>query len=78
MQIPRDIAVVGFCNEPISGLMEPSLTTVAQPSYEMGQIAMQLILEQIHDPENFVPKKRVLKTKLIERNSSKKITTFVS
>ena len=78
MQVPQDIAIVGFCNEPISRFMEPSLTTVAQPSYEMGQIAMQLILDQIHDPEHFVPQKKILKTKLIERNSSKKIATFIS
>ena len=76
MHIPRDIAIVGFCNEPISGFMEPSLTTVMQPSYEMGKVAMQLFLDQINDPDNFIPQKRVLPTKLIERNSSKKIEAF--
>ncbi len=70
VRIPRDIALVGFTDEPIGQHMKPSLTTVAQPSYEIGRVAMELFLEQINFPKNFKPQTRVLKTKLKVRNSS--------
>jgi len=71
-KIPEDVALVGFTNEPIGAHMSPSLTTVSQPAYEIGQVAMELFLEQMSYPELFKPKKRVLKTKLLVRDSSKK------
>lgn len=72
IRIPDDIAVVGFTNEPVSALIEPSLTTVAQPAYKIGQIAARHILEQIEQPEDFLPQSIVLKTELIVRNSSRR------
>ena len=71
-KIPEDVALVGFTNEPIGAHMNPSLTTVAQPAYEMGQVAMELFLEQMNYPELFKPKKRILKTKLLVRDSSRR------
>lgn len=70
--IPQDISLVGFTNEPVGKHMKPSLTTVAQPSYEIGQVAMELFMEQINFPHNFKPRKKVLKTKLIVRDSSRR------
>lgn len=73
IKIPDDIALVGFSDDPASSLIEPSLTTVAQPIIEMGQVAAQLLLDQIQgDAEKFVPETKVLKTKLIVRRSSVK------
>lgn len=70
LKIPDDIALVGFTNEPVSSLIEPALTTMAQPAYELGYIAATHILEQINFPEKFTPQTIVLKTKLIVRESS--------
>jgi DNA-binding LacI/PurR family transcriptional regulator len=72
LKIPDDISIVGFSDEPITSLIEPSLTTVSQPGYEMGQSAANLFFDQIIDPENFVPQKKMLKTKLVIRNSTRK------
>lgn len=70
-KIPSDIALVGFSNTKISSLLEPPLTTVEQPSYEIGSTAVQLLLEQINNhEENFVPQVKVLKTHLIIRKST--------
>jgi LacI family transcriptional regulator len=38
-RIPEDIAVVGFNDDPVSKVVEPSLTTVHYPGREMGEIA---------------------------------------
>ncbi len=75
IKIPDDIALVGFTNEPVGQHMKPALTTVAQPSYEIGQVAMELFLEQVNFPDKFKPKKRILKTKLLVRDSSKHLNS---
>jgi LacI family transcriptional regulator/LacI family repressor for deo operon, udp, cdd, tsx, nupC, and nupG len=71
LRIPQNIAVVGFSNDPSSALIEPGLTTVAQPVFDIGREAAQLFLEQVDiDPKEYTPKTKVLQTKLIVRGSS--------
>ena len=43
LSVPNDISVIGFDDIPISAYLFPALTTVAIPTYRMGQLAMQLI-----------------------------------
>ncbi|WP_175638679.1 LacI family DNA-binding transcriptional regulator [Metabacillus schmidteae] len=47
IDVPRNIAVVGFDNIGFSSKFDPALTTVAQPLFEMGQKSMKLLLQQI-------------------------------
>ena len=47
LRIPEDFAVVGFSNDQISELMDPSLTTVSQPVLKIGETAAELILQLI-------------------------------
>lgn len=71
VKIPEEIAVVGFSNNYGSTLIEPRLTTVAQPTHEIGQVAAQLLLDQINsDASEWKPIYRVLKTELLVRGSS--------
>ncbi|AYQ34462.1 LacI family DNA-binding transcriptional regulator [Runella sp. SP2] len=71
VRIPEDIAVVGFSNNYGSTLIEPRLTTVAQPTHEIGQVAAQLLLDQINsDTSEWKPIYKVLKTELLVRGSS--------
>lgn len=74
IKIPQDIAIVGFSNEPISSAIEPSLTTIDQPAFEIGKTAMNLLLSKIKNKkEQTEPETIVLKPVLLRRNSSKKI-----
>lgn len=68
-KIPDDIAVVGFNNEPFDPLLNPSLTSVYQPSSKMGEEAAALILKHIKYTD-LLPQRRMFKTKLIIRDSS--------
>lgn len=76
LRIPEDIAVVGFSNDLSSELMHPTLTTVAQPTFEIGSECANLLLEEIalmHKDENYHDVKRktvTLKTKFLVRESS--------
>ncbi|HEX6890947.1 MAG TPA: LacI family DNA-binding transcriptional regulator [Chryseolinea sp.] len=71
--IPDEISVIGFTNEPVSRFIEPSLTTVSQPSHAMGKKAIELFVAQRQDPEHFEPVTAVLKTDLIIRHSTRQM-----
>ena len=74
LKVPEDISLMGFSNEPIAAFIEPSLTTVSQPSYEMGKAATQLIVQQIESKEPLEKQEmKVLQTSLIIRNSTRKL-----
>ncbi len=71
LKIPDDIALVGFSDNPVMSLIEPAVTTVKQPMYEIGQVAAKLLLEQIeNDQGTFKPREEILKTELIIREST--------
>jgi LacI family transcriptional regulator len=74
LKIPQDIAVVGFSNWLFSSMTDPPLSSVDQPGFEMGQEATKLLIRQIEtkskediDPK---PETKILKTKLVVRESS--------
>ncbi|HLP36311.1 LacI family DNA-binding transcriptional regulator [Lacibacter sp.] len=72
-KIPSDICFIGFANEPVISYIEPQLTTVLLPAYEMGQEATKLFLEQINcKTEKYEPKTVTLQAKLIVKESSLK------
>ncbi len=72
LKIPQDVGVVGFSNWQFSAMIDPPLSTVYQPGFQMGERAAQLLLEMINagDEKAFQPKTEVLETKLIVRGSS--------
>ncbi len=73
IRVPEDMVIVGFSNEPFSEVVTPSISTVKQPGFLMGQKAAQLIIQQIlHDNDNPSFKTIVMPTELIIRDSSKR------
>jgi len=72
INIPNDIAFVGFSNEPISAIIEPSLSTIKQPDFEMGKVASTLLFEQIKNKKYSAENQtKILSPSLIVRSSSK-------
>jgi LacI family transcriptional regulator len=69
IRIPRDVGVVGFDEIPWADLIRPALSTVAQPTYEMGRIAGQLLAAHSASPDKR-PETVVLRTSLNMRASS--------
>lgn len=71
IQVPSQLAVAGFGNDDTGKFVSPSITTMAQPSFEMGRAAASLLLKQILSEENiFVYKTKVIKPQLLVRESS--------
>jgi LacI family transcriptional regulator len=69
-RIPQDIAFVGFSEHPLSRHIDPPLTTVTQPTFEIGKAAASLLVEQIKNHGVFIPQTIVLSGKLSIRESS--------
>ncbi|MEU7989811.1 LacI family DNA-binding transcriptional regulator [Streptosporangium canum] len=64
--VPGDVAVVGFDDIPAAAYAEPPLTTVRQPTVEMGRRLARMVL----DPEDRAPV--VLPTELVVRESTRR------
>ncbi|GAB3907483.1 LacI family DNA-binding transcriptional regulator [Mucilaginibacter boryungensis] len=69
INIPDDIAVAGFNDDPTATVIDPPLTTVIQPAFEIGAAAAEICLKQIARPGSKYIKK-ILKTELIVRRST--------
>jgi LacI family transcriptional regulator len=74
LQIPQDVALVGFDDVPIASAVEPALTTVRQPIDRLGRMATEVLLSVIEDSlesEDEAPTHRIiLPTELVVRASS--------
>ncbi|WP_319581723.1 LacI family DNA-binding transcriptional regulator [uncultured Pseudodesulfovibrio sp.] len=70
VRIPDDIALVGFSDTPVAALLDPALTSVHQPAFDMGKTAVSLLLRQFDEGADFIPETVVLATDLRVRGSS--------
>lgn len=70
-KVPDDVAIVGFTNSALVELLEPSLTAVKQPAFEMGQVATELLIKLIESKRPVTEFETVvLQTELFMRDSS--------
>jgi DNA-binding LacI/PurR family transcriptional regulator len=70
LDIPQEIGLVGFNNEPVTSLVTPQITSVDMPAFEIGKAAAKLFIEVMHHPEKVVIEEQILKPKLFIRKSS--------
>ena len=73
IRIPEEMGIVGFTNSLVTDIFHPALTSIRQPAFEMGQVAMEMLI-QIIESKHAVSKfeTRVLNTELTVRASSVK------
>lgn len=75
LSIPEDISVMGIDNVEISAIIQPPLSTVAQPLYEIGVLAAKKLIHQIQYKEKHgrlkPPQVDVMRTDLIIRKSTR-------
>lgn len=71
--VPVDFGVVGFSNWQFTALTSPSISTIEQPGFEMGQQATELLINEIESEEEETKFEYIkLPTSLIARESSKR------
>lgn len=71
LSIPDNIGVTGFDDISFSRHYKPSLTTVRQPTYDLGRKAAELIFKMV-ESKKYKPKGVILNPKLVIRESTKK------
>ncbi|MFP5342250.1 MAG: LacI family DNA-binding transcriptional regulator [Candidatus Limnocylindria bacterium] len=67
-RVPADISVIGFDDIPLAPYVDPPLTTVRLPAFELGQAAGRALLARIADPD--ASGRTLLPTELIVRAST--------
>lgn len=68
LNVPEDVAIVGFDNLKMSMVIEPHLTSIDQPKYDIGNKAGELLIKMIHK-EDIQKKTYVMKDTLVIRES---------
>jgi LacI family transcriptional regulator len=69
LRTPEDLSVMGFDDIALASYVVPALTTVAQPIYDMGETAAQILLRQMNGPDQPIETVR-FDTQLIIRSST--------
>jgi LacI family transcriptional regulator len=69
-RVPEDVSIVSFDDLPLAELVDPALTTVRKPRYDMGVEAGRLLMKRISGELEADPVTTVLQIRLIERQSS--------
>lgn len=69
LRVPRDVSLLGFDELPGADLIDPPLTVIAQPVFDIGRSAIELLARRVSDPD--VPvEELVLPTRLVMRAST--------
>lgn len=75
LRIPEDLSVVGFDDVSLASFTNPTLTTIAQPKYEMGVMAVEMLIKRIRAIDMPI-QEVILDTKLVLRKSTAAPTTI--
>lgn len=71
ISVGPEVGVIGFTNDPICEIISPTLSTVAEPAYDIGRTSCELLLKHIMK-SNFAGEEVVLAGALINRESTVK------
>lgn len=75
VSVPEDIAIVGFNNDPICKIVEPTLTTINYPGEDMGEIAARNLINHLNGLTNISQTNTItVRSELVVRKSSLKKT----
>jgi DNA-binding LacI/PurR family transcriptional regulator len=73
IRVPQDMGFIGFSNSEITELIDPALSIIKQPAFEMGEIATELLLQLIESKRPVTEfETRVMAPQLIIRDSSRR------
>ena len=73
LKVPEGMSIISFDDQPYSNFLATPMTTVAQQSQEIGSIAFNLLMDKMESDSAIESPNILLPTKLIERDSVKKI-----
>lgn len=72
-KIPEEMSIICFTNGNLPKHVTPAITTISQHGKHIGEVATQMLINRIEHTENTPYKTQVIKTSLIERETTRKI-----
>jgi LacI family transcriptional regulator/LacI family repressor for deo operon, udp, cdd, tsx, nupC, and nupG len=69
LKVPKDVAILGFDDLPWAESLDPPLTVVRQPAYDVGRQAMELLLKRIMEPSRPPVIVRLLPELIVRRST---------
>jgi LacI family transcriptional regulator len=73
LDVPADVSVVSFDDDPIASWVKPKLTTIALPHYELGRRAIEVLLDGAEQPPRNGPRIHRVSMPLRERESVRRL-----
>lgn len=70
IDIPNEMALVGYDDVEFASMLSPALTSIRQPKYQLGQAAAELLLHEINEAETHQHRQIMYQPELIVRNST--------
>jgi DNA-binding LacI/PurR family transcriptional regulator len=78
LSVPADMGLLGFSNTDLTELLDPPLSIIKQPAFEMGEVSMGLLLQLIESKRPVTEfETKVLSTELLIRGSTRKMKSKV-
>jgi LacI family transcriptional regulator len=70
-KIPKDVALIGFSNSDLADVLNPPLSTIHQPAFEIGRLAAKQLLDLVNGKNNDIFETIILDTQIQVRASTK-------
>jgi LacI family transcriptional regulator len=71
INIPEDLKIITFSNLKVARHLNPSLSTISQPAFEIGKTIANVLIDQIEEKDTEYSKDIILNSTLIKRDSTK-------
>ncbi|WP_187774018.1 LacI family DNA-binding transcriptional regulator [Sphingobacterium hotanense] len=68
-RVGEEVGVIGFTNDPMCTVIEPNLTTVEEPAFQIGEQSCELLIKHIKNKQ-FEPRSVLIPCRLIARDST--------
>ncbi len=71
LHVGKDIGIIGFTNDPMASIVDPSLSTIEEPAFDIGKQSCDLLIKHIRN-KKMLPRQIILPGTLIVRDSTKR------
>jgi DNA-binding LacI/PurR family transcriptional regulator len=71
--VPDEVSIIGFADEPLSGISRPTISTIYQPAELVGKRAAEILIWHLQHPDDKTIITEMLPTELILRGTTKSI-----
>jgi LacI family transcriptional regulator len=71
LRVPDDVAIIGYDDIDFAAASAVSLSSIRQPTYKLGRIATELLLDECENPESHAHQQIMFQPELVARESTR-------